>query len=92
MLLSKTPGPCPICGAAHTACTATGKREEPIVAGRITPATTLAVQVRTVGVPGTSNHATALPKPERQDTMSPATAPVTIGADRGRRSREVPPT
>lgn len=36
------PGDCPICGEAHTACTAAG-RNEPIVAGKITAATSVVV-------------------------------------------------
>lgn len=49
------PGPCVVCGAAHTACTSTA-RHEPIVAGAIRSATTVIVRPKT-GHPPTAREA-----------------------------------
>lgn len=71
------PGECPICGAAHTACTAGGKNA-PIVGGPITSA-------QSIAVPQPASHAAPAPAPPLAAELAQATLPpgqVTTGTYR----------
>jgi hypothetical protein len=76
----RDPGPCPICGAAHTACTATEKKA-PIVAGRIVSATSIAVSQ-----PSAAGEAVPQLEAERVQETLPA-GHVTTGTYRRANSR-----
>ncbi|MGH8635801.1 MAG: hypothetical protein ACREUZ_01550 [Burkholderiales bacterium] len=91
------PGPCPICGMAHTACTAT-PGGAPIVAGKITPATSVLVPQGGKIVPATTVVASqfsgggAQQEPleaERVQRTLPA-GQFTTGTYRGNRKRGAP--
>jgi hypothetical protein len=84
------PGLCPVCAEAHTACTPS-RSGEPIVAGAITAATTIAVPLRLGAAHGEIKATMTRELPQSQKTSRP-NGPMSSGPDRGKTSREAPAT